>query len=197
MKSTDRCFPCESRSTDAPRPGAESSLYAGVRRLWLRYRSCGEDGQSLVEFGMVVPLLLLVLTGIFSFGIIFNQYEVLTNATNSAARYFAASRNNSSTTSGNTMAPNGDACAYVATIVQGDVPSLTTSSLQYTINYTVTATNTSTKLANNAASPSCGSLVLTSGDIVTVTVTYPVTAQLYGWAARNLTLSASSTELVQ
>jgi Flp pilus assembly protein TadG len=150
-----------------------------------------------VEFAVVVPLLLLVLTGIFSFGIIFNQYEVLTNATNSAARYFAASRDASKTSGANTMAPSGDACAYVATVVNGDSPNLTATSLKYKIVYTVAATKAPSTLANSTNAPSCSSLSMTGGDTVTVTVTYPVSTALFGWATQNYTLSASSTELVQ
>lgn len=154
-----------------------------------------EDGQSMVEFGLIVPLLLLVLTGIFSFGIIFNQYELLTNAANSAARYFAASRNPNN--NNYSLAKNEDPCAYMPTITQQDLPNFTTSSLKYTIVYTVSATTTVNKLSNNLASPTCADLVMTQGDTVQVTATYPVSATLFGWATKNLTLSASSTELVQ
>lgn len=49
-----------------------------------RWRS--EDGAQLVEFALVLPLLLLVVLGIAEFGIIFQRYEVVTNAAREGAR---------------------------------------------------------------------------------------------------------------
>ncbi len=43
-------------------------------------------GQSLVEFALVLPSLLLVLFGIIQFGFIFNGYVTLTNAVRDGAR---------------------------------------------------------------------------------------------------------------
>jgi Flp pilus assembly protein TadG len=44
------------------------------------------DGQSLVEFSLVLTPLFLLLLGIIQFGFIFNTYVTLTNATREAAR---------------------------------------------------------------------------------------------------------------
>ena len=49
-----------------------------------RWRS--ETGAELVEFALVFPMLLLVVLGIADFGILFQQYEVLTNAAREGAR---------------------------------------------------------------------------------------------------------------
>jgi Flp pilus assembly protein TadG len=169
---------------------------AAGRALW-RCGHSADDGQSLAEFGLVLPLLLLVLSGIFSFGIIFNQFQILTNATNDSARAFALSANGggSSTTSN---APNGDPCAYVNTLVQADAPSLNSSNLTYSIIYTVTSTTTSTTYTGTGSSaPTCAGITMTSGDTVKVTVKYPVTTSIFQWATKSLTLSSSSTELVQ
>ena len=45
-----------------------------------------QRGAELIEFALVFPLLLLVLLGIVDFGILFQRYEVLTNATREGAR---------------------------------------------------------------------------------------------------------------
>jgi TadE-like protein len=52
-----------------------------------------ERGQSLTEFALVLPLLMLVLFGIIQFGIVFNNYISLTDAVRSGARKAATSRN--------------------------------------------------------------------------------------------------------
>jgi hypothetical protein len=45
-----------------------------------------ECGAELIEFALVFPLLLLILLGVVDFGILFQRYEVLTNATREGAR---------------------------------------------------------------------------------------------------------------
>ena len=51
-----------------------------------------EDGQSIVEFAFVLPVLMAVVLGIIQFGIAFNNYITLTDATRVGARKAAVSR---------------------------------------------------------------------------------------------------------
>ena len=46
-----------------------------------------ERGQSLVEFALVLPVLLLILVGIFNFGQVFYSDIVINEAARDAARY--------------------------------------------------------------------------------------------------------------
>jgi Flp pilus assembly protein TadG len=46
----------------------------------------GEGGQAIVELALTLPLLLLVVLGVFDFGLMFQRYEVVTNAAREAAR---------------------------------------------------------------------------------------------------------------
>jgi Flp pilus assembly protein TadG len=48
--------------------------------------SSGANGQSLVEFALILTPLFLILLGIIQFGFIFNTYVTLTNAARDAAR---------------------------------------------------------------------------------------------------------------
>ena len=57
---------------------------AAVTRAPARWS--GESGAELIEFALVLPLLLLVLLGIFDFGFLFQRYEVVTNAAREGAR---------------------------------------------------------------------------------------------------------------
>lgn len=45
-----------------------------------------EKGQSLVEFALVIPLLLIILMAIFEFALMFNSYLVISNASREGAR---------------------------------------------------------------------------------------------------------------
>jgi Flp pilus assembly protein TadG len=51
-----------------------------------------EDGQGVVEFAFVLPLLLALVLGIVQFGILFNNYLTITDATRVGARKAAVSR---------------------------------------------------------------------------------------------------------
>jgi len=55
-------------------------------RLGRHRRHARAEGQSLVEFSLVLTPLFLILLGIIQFGFIFNSYITLTNATREAAR---------------------------------------------------------------------------------------------------------------
>jgi Flp pilus assembly protein TadG len=56
-----------------------------------RIRLRNADGQSVVEFALVLPVLALVLFGIIQFGIVFNNYIDLTDAVRAGARKAAVS----------------------------------------------------------------------------------------------------------
>lgn len=52
----------------------------------MRYSLKSKRGQSLVETAIVLPLILLLLMGIIDFGLLFNNYIVISNASREAAR---------------------------------------------------------------------------------------------------------------
>lgn len=45
-----------------------------------------ESGQSLVEFALILPLILLILMGILEFGVMLNTYLTINHATKEGAR---------------------------------------------------------------------------------------------------------------
>ena len=51
-----------------------------------------QEGQTLTEFAMVLPLLALLLFGIIQFGIVFHQYVTLTDSVRAGGRQGAVSR---------------------------------------------------------------------------------------------------------
>lgn len=73
----------------AGRAGTRPALqHTRLRRLDVR----SMRGQTMVEFTLVLPLLLVVLFGIIQFGITFNHYVTLTDAVRAGARTAAVSR---------------------------------------------------------------------------------------------------------
>lgn len=59
------------------------NLLRAAGRLWCRER---EEGQSLVEFALVLPVLLVLLIGLIQFGGIFQGLIVLSSAAREGAR---------------------------------------------------------------------------------------------------------------
>lgn len=57
---------------------AALTIIRGLRRC--------ESGAEFVEMALAFPLLLMVVLGIFDFGLLFQQYEVVTNAAREGAR---------------------------------------------------------------------------------------------------------------
>jgi Flp pilus assembly protein TadG len=55
-----------------------------------RFRS--EDGQTMTEFAIVLPIFCVLLFGVIQFGILWNNYVTLTDATRAGARKAAVSR---------------------------------------------------------------------------------------------------------
>jgi len=65
-------------------------------RRKIQFRS--EKGQSLTEFALALPILVLLLFAVIQFGIVFNNYVTLTDATRAGARKGAVSRQASNPT---------------------------------------------------------------------------------------------------
>jgi hypothetical protein len=59
-----------------------------MRRIDLRK----QNGQSMVEFALVAPVLLMLVLGIIQFGIVLNNYMALTDAVRAGSRQAAVGR---------------------------------------------------------------------------------------------------------
>jgi hypothetical protein len=57
-----------------------------------RRRIKDQQGQTMVEFALVAPLLLVILFAVLQFGAVYNDYVTLTDATRVGARKGATSR---------------------------------------------------------------------------------------------------------
>ena len=139
----------------------------------------------MVEFSLILPVFLLVVTGMFAFGIAYNNWLVLTDATSVGGRTVAIAR-------GNTLDP----CSTAATAIQGAAPGLNTSNMTYSFLINGAGYSGSSCNSSSTSTGAAGNLV--QGGYITVTVTYPCSLAVYG---KNLipgcALQASVKELVQ
>ena len=183
---TPSCLPSScvaDAATKASPPSTTARFLRCCRSLLHR-----EEGQNMVEFAFVAPLLLLAVTGVLWFGIALNDYEVMTNAASAGARAFALVRQMGQT----------DPCEYTVSVIQGSASTLKTANLGISWTYTPASTGTPTTYTySSTASSICSGLTMKPGDTVQVTLTYSVNTVISGWKNNTLNLTAQTTELVQ
>jgi|SRR5581483_141786 len=135
-----------------------------------------ERGGALVEFTLVMPFLLLVMTGIASFGIALHNSLVLTNAVNTGAQLLAFSRGQTT-----------DPCATAYGAISTAAPALTSGiSVSYIINGTTYSSNTCTGGASN----------MVQGASAEIHATYPCALGVYGMRF-SCRLATQTTEFIQ
>jgi Flp pilus assembly protein TadG len=141
-------------------------------------RAGSKRGQSLIEFTLVMPILLMTMTGMVSFGMSMRNFLVLTNAVNSGAQALSMSR-------GQTTDPC--ATAYSAIVSAG--PSLTTSDLSFTF-----VINGSTYTSTSCTA---GASKMVQGATAQVSATYPCVLAVYGLNASVCSLGTQTGEIIQ
>jgi Flp pilus assembly protein TadG len=102
------------------------------KRIELR----NEQGQTMTEFALVLPVLALVLFAVIQFGIVFNNYVTLTDATRAGARKAAVSRQASDPVGASVEAVRSSA----RDLKQSDLSVTVTSTWQATADVSVRAT---------------------------------------------------------
>lgn len=150
----------------------------------IRVLAARSEGGSLVEFAVIAPLMLCMITGMFGFGFALVIYMQLNNAVDVAARTVAVIRNT------NADGTTPDPCAAAVQAFNNSAPSLKAASTSFSF------------ILNGASYPStktCSSATanVIPGKNVQVSVTYPYTVMVFGWTPVVMTLSAQTSELMQ
>lgn len=135
-----------------------------------------ERGGTLIEFTLVMPILLLVMTGMASFGFALHNDLVLTNAVNLGSQLLAFSRGQTT-----------DPCATAYAAITAAAPSLTSGiSVTYVINGTTYTTNTC----------SAGAAQMVQGANAQITASYPCNLAVLG-ETFSCKLQTQVTEFIQ
>ncbi len=124
----------------------------------------------MTELALVLPIFAVLLLAIVQFGIVFNNYLTLTDATRAGARRAAVSR---------FIGDNG------ASAVQA-VKTAASGLDQSTLVPNVTSTD-----GNGATDWT------TPGDVVTVTATYPYTINILGFSVQSGSLTSTTKERLE
>jgi Flp pilus assembly protein TadG len=116
-----------------------------------------QQGQTMTEFALVLPVLALLLFAVIQFGIVFNNYVTLTDATRAGARKAAVSRQ--------TANPAG----VTETAVRNSASGLNSSDLDVTVTSTWQASSDVSVMATYPYSISLLGLVVKSGRLSSTT----------------------------
>ena len=131
-----------------------------------------------MEFGLIAPLLLMMLMAIIQFGITLNNYLELTDGVRVAARSFAISGTSTTPMTAATNAADASAA------------NLTASKISLTFSVNGTACSTDSACAS--------ALAADGGDTASVSGTYPCHLDVMGVNfASGCTLSSSTTDMVE
>jgi Flp pilus assembly protein TadG len=149
-----------------------------IRSRWKRAAAGSKRGQSLVEFSLAMPMLLITMTGMLSFGIVMHNFVVLTNAVGTTVTLLSMSRGQTA-----------DPCALAYTAMQSAAPSLTAASLGFTF-----VINGSTYTTTTCTAAAAG---MVQGASAQMKVTYPCTLAVYGLSAPSCSLVAQTAEMIQ
>jgi Flp pilus assembly protein TadG len=174
-----------------------SMWFAAIKRFLRRH----EHGSALVETALALPILLIMLTGIFTFSIALNQKLLLSEAVSTGGRTLALERGAT------------DPCADTANSIIGASPTLAKGSIYLTI--TVGGTNTAgvitggTSYSSGGSSPSytaptCtaagsgGASPIQAGWPAQITASYPCALAIaYGPKLGSCTVNAGIAETIQ
>ena len=159
------------------------------------------EGSAIIEMGFIVPIMMIFVTGIVSFGLILNNYLVLSHAADVGARYLAINQGNFS--NGATTNP----CAMAAAQIQATAIAIPRSKISYSITLLPSASGTATTYTStngtsgfgsgtNCASGGNGNMG-NGGGTVTVTLSYPATPFIYLFNNSTINLTATTTEIIQ
>lgn len=149
-----------------------------IRSGGKRIGAGNKRGQATLEFALVLPLLMLLLTGQLAFGIAMHNYLVLTNAVNIGSQLLALSRGQTA-----------DPCATASTALNNAAYGLTTAniSLSFVINGATYA----------AKSCTAGAANMVQGAAAQVTATYPCTLAVFSMTFPSCSLGAQTTQVIQ
>jgi Flp pilus assembly protein TadG len=148
-----------------------------ARRLMRAKCVKGEEGNSLVEIALVLPLFLAIITGIGSFAIALGNQITLIQATGSGGQYLQEIRSITS-----------DPCKDTITAIQNAAPGLAAANIGLTLTMNGNAPITGSSCSGKQSE-------LVEGGAVTVATTYPCSLSVYGIKFTNTCqLTAAVTE---
>lgn len=136
------------------------------------------QGGALVEFSVTLPVILLLMTGIFSFSMALYQKLQMAEAVSAAGRVLAVDRGDT------------DPCKTTAAALYAAAPLLSKSNM--TISFTLNGVP-----VGSGVTTCSGTTNMISGQPAQIVATYPVGVGVYGKNFGTFNLGTQITEVVQ
>jgi Flp pilus assembly protein TadG len=156
----------------------------------------GEEGGTIIEMALVMPIMLAMLTSIFSFSVVLYQKLQLGEAVSNAGRVMALERGDT------------DPCATTANAIYAAAPALAKANM--TLTFTLGGTNTAGTVSGGTSyggtkgtAPSCtaagngGAAALQSGWPAEVQATYPCSWFVFNAKLGSCSITTQVTEVIQ
>jgi hypothetical protein len=138
---------------------------------------CGKEGQSIVEFALVLPILMILVVGLFGFGLYIAYFQDLTQAVGNAGQTLAQERG-----SATPLNPCADA---LAAIKSASPLYMNTANITLVVKFTPYGGTTPVVLGGNSCSGSDTNTELggkTSGGQVFVSAQYAYPCLFFSWS---------------
>lgn len=168
------------------RAAASKSEHAEARfsgaRVCARLHS-GKEGQAIVEFALLLPILLMLIIGLFGFGLYIAYFQALTQAVGAGGQVLAHSRGVSS-----------NPCADALTAIQAASPlKIDPANITVTVTFNGSSLGGSNNSCPGTASTNLGTA---GGGTVVVGATYTYPCLFFNWHTSIICtpLSAQVTE---
>ena len=158
------------------------------RRLAARIRaflSSGSEGGALIEMALSLPIVFLVLTGVFTFSVATNQKLEHAEAVNVGGARLAVDRGDT------------NPCSTVAGVIAAAAPGLKSSSISLTFTLGTASTSGTAASSTCAGTGGAANANLVSGGTAEIVATYPCSLIVYGKNFGTCSLSSQITEVVQ
>jgi len=172
------------RNADLQSVPVETRPFSSRVRALLR---SGSEGGALIEFAVVAPIMLLLMTCIFTFGVVVINYLNLTEAVDTGSRLLAVSRGQTT-----------DPCSTAVNAIEQAAPNLTPAKLTFAFVLNGTAYSGTSCSSASTTTGAAGNLI--QGKSAQVTVTYPCNLTVYhnqNFSPGGCIITSQTTEIVQ
>lgn len=140
-----------------------------------------EEGGALVEMAITLPLVMLIMTGIFSFSVAIYQKLQLAEAVSNGGHYLAVDRGDT------------DPCKTIANAIYAAAPGLNQNSMSLT--FTLNGASPTGPTCPGTSGTANSNMV--SGGTGQIQATYPCSLAIYGWGFTSCSISSQISEVIQ
>jgi Flp pilus assembly protein TadG len=160
-------------------PGVKTAAWSLGKRMLSALRA-DKEGNTIVETALVLPILLTVVTGIWQFGLVYNNLISLTQGTTAGAQVLQSDR----------LSASNDPCADTFNAIANAAPTLTRAN----ITVTITMDNHS-PITGQSCSGRQSQLAI--GGPVTVQATYPYNVSVVGLSVTSGVISSGAVTEIE